>query len=125
MTKTRPLTLSSNIAKPKPAWWIREETWQAANSGTFTEMCNVVLAEGEYVFGEKIRGYDYRVAPALKGLPIDDMCDRISAMRQWLEERNMDVIAFDTAASGQYRDLAVQVLFRDARDAMLFKLTWL
>ena len=84
---------------------------------------NLIIGEAEYAFSLKIVDYPHVVAME-SYVDLNDFCDLIDRADSWLKDRNIDCIAFDTNAVGKYKELSNAVLFRNADDAMMFKLTW-
>jgi hypothetical protein len=120
--KTQPFSLNSHGDKPE--WWPRDDTWKTfVASHEYQAQGDLIIGEAEYAFSLKIVDYPHVVA--MVSTDLDAFCDLIDRVDSWLKDRNIDCIAFDTNAVGKYKELSNAVLFRNADDAMLFKLTWL
>ena len=122
MTSHQPST--SNSLGDRPEWWPREETWQEF-VGTLDNIKQrtLIIAEAEYAFGLKIADYPHVVTVGSRET-LNDFCDFIDLTSSWLVDRKIDCVAYDTNAVGKYKELSNAVLFKNADDAMLFKLTW-
>lgn len=121
-TNLQPCT--SNSLGDKPEWWHRQETWQAfvATDDNVVQR-KLIIGEAEFSFGLKIAEYPH-VVQSKDYESLDEFCDWIQIVNEWLDDHKVDCIAFDTNAVGKYKALSNAVLFRNAEDAMLFKLTW-
>lgn len=121
-TKTLPSTSSSHGDKPE--WWLRQETWnEFCASSDYARHRSLLIDEAEWSFGLVIAEYPHVVAMS-SYLDLGEFCNFIDKASTWLKDQNIDCIAFDTNAVGKYKELSNAVLFRNADDAMLFKLTW-
>lgn len=83
----------------------------------YKEMQELLIRQGEWNFEQQVKDHPYWVA-----LP-----DRSELeMVQWIEDRcTEDEFVFQPqAAQGKYKDCFNRVYFRQASQAVLFKLTW-